>query len=407
MTTEKPPGVLSDRNVLRYLLGQMGSFTGSMLQGAVLSLLVISLTDKEEAARAVGYITAFNVLPGVLLAPFAGLLVDRWNKRNMLVLTALVYSVQTIVLMVMTWNGSITISWIYALALLSGFATAFDGNARNAILKDIIVNQEHMKQTSKMLTSLYTIAQIAGPGLAGYLVLLIGYSGSFMLNLLSNVGLIISLFNTSLIVPYVSPTTPLRLIKPALGGLKHIFQSQQIRLCVLLMTVVCTFGFAYQFLLPVIAKYMLHGDAILYSHLAASNGIGCLVGSFISIAFNHRLSHKSAVILGMAMTGAASIALASTVNTYLASVYVFCAGMGVLISFGSLRGSFNHLLDRSVIGLAGGWMSTFSYGGIAVSSGLGGYFADKGGCPLVLSACGIVLLVAAAVTPFLKGVEKL
>ncbi|MEN9604554.1 MAG: hypothetical protein RJB39_239 [Candidatus Parcubacteria bacterium] len=400
-------GTLSDPNVRRYLLGQLGSSIGSTLQGAVLALLVLSLTRKEQAATVIGLVNAFGLLPGVILGPFAGILLDRWNKRNILITTAVLGGIQATALTLLTYTGHINIWWIYTLSLLLGLITAIDGNGRNAILKDIVANPDHVKQASKLVISLYTVAQVIGPGVAGYLVLTIGYSGSFLLNVLSYVGLVVALLNIHMIIHYVPPTDRLRIWRPVVEGAKHVFSHPEIRLCTILMMTLCLFVFPCQLLMSVIAKYMLHGDAILYSHLSASYGCGSLTGGLLTIVFNTRLSHKNAIVGGMTVAGTFMILLSLTTNTYWASICLFFVGAGFVSMFSALRGSLTHVTERRVMGIVGGWSGTMSYGGLVLASLTMGPLADKVGCPTVLACCGVVTLGVAAVAPFLKGINKL
>lgn len=406
MSIQSSPGVFSDRNLRRYIFGQLISFTGSMLQNAVLALLIISLVGKEIAATAVGIQTAIVLIPGACLAPFAGLLTDRWNKRAVLILSTIIYSIQTTGLLVLTCLGAINLTAIYCLAAIGGIAAAFDGVARYAIVKDIVSNRGETAQAMKIVSSLYTIANIAGSGAAGYIVILLGYHGGFILNLLSNISLIFVLMSVRLTVPYIPPVSKVKLLKPAMSGLKYVFEHQQLRLCAILTVITCCFGFLAQFLMPVIARYMLHGDELVYSHLGMVNGIGSLVGSFITIYFR-KITHKVAVLGGMGLTGVAVILMSFTTTEWAACSCMFFVGLGMMAVFGTLRGSFMHATDSNLSGVSCGWQNALMYGGFTAASLVGGRIVDKFGCAPVLATCGIVLLVTAAVTSFLKGVEKL
>ena len=107
------------------------------------------------------------------------------------------------------------------------------------------------------------------------------------------------------------------------GGRRITFSEPGIRLCILLTTGVCIFGFSYYLLLAVINKYMLHGNEVSYSHLAASNGAGSFAGVFLAIALGDWILHKTLVIAGMMLTGISLIMLCQTTDTHLAMVYVF------------------------------------------------------------------------------------
>ena len=175
---------LSEPNMRWYLGGQLVSLTGTMLQSAVLALLIVSITSKSEAATWTGVVWALGLLPGTFFGPFAGILLDRWDKRKVLMATGAIGTLQALCLAYLSYTGQISLLYIIGLAFIMGFINAVDGPGRNVIVKDAVVDKRNVRQASKMFTSLYNLAQIAGPGFAGYLVITFGYSFTFLLNAL-------------------------------------------------------------------------------------------------------------------------------------------------------------------------------------------------------------------------------
>ncbi len=401
-------GVLSEPNMRWYLGGQLVSLTGTMLQSAVLALLIVTITSKAEAATWTGVVWALGLLPGTFFGPFAGILLDRWDKRKVLMWCGAIGTLQALTLAYLTHTSHITLWQINGLAFLMGFVNAIDGPGRNVIVKDAVADKRNVRQASKMFTSLYNLAQIAGPGFAGYLVITFGYSFTFLLNALSFVALIVALANMKMAMrsPEAANGSG-KVWTQVLEGGKYTFSEPGIRLCILLTTGVCIFGFSYYLLLAVINKYMLHGNEVSYSHLAAANGAGSFAGVFLAIALGERISHKTLIIAGMVLTGISLILLCWTTNTYLAMVDVFLAGAGFMASFSSLRSSMIHIAKQEAAGVVLGYAFTFFYGGMMICAFLVGPLADHLGLPLVLGMSGAVLLVMAAATPFLPGINEL
>jgi DHA3 family macrolide efflux protein-like MFS transporter len=89
-------GALSEPNMRWYLGVQLVSLTGSMLQSSVLALLIVTITSKTEAATWTGIIWALGLLPGTFLGPFAGILLDRWDKRKVLIACGTVGTIQAL-----------------------------------------------------------------------------------------------------------------------------------------------------------------------------------------------------------------------------------------------------------------------------------------------------------------------
>jgi MFS family permease len=401
--------VLSDRNMRWYLGGQLVSLTGTMLQTAVLTLLIVRITSKEQAGTWTGVVWALGLVPGTFFAPFAGILLDRWDKRRVLIATGIIGILQALVLAYLTYTNQITLWGINSLALLMGFVNAIDGPGRNVIVKDAVSDKRNVRQASKMFTSLYNLAQVAGPGFAGYLVVHFGYPFTFLLNAFSFLVLIVALANMRLAMkaPQSEGEIPAKVWKQVLDGGKYTFSEPGIRLCILLTTGVCIFGFSYYILLAVINKYMLGGDEIGYSHLAGANGIGSFVGAFITIVFGEKIAHKLLVVTGMVVTGICLLLLSKTSDPYFAIGCVFLAGTGFMISFSTLRSSIVHIAEEKVAGVVLGFAFTFFYGGMMICSFTIGPLADHFGSPRVLAIAGVVLLVMATLTPLLPGINEL
>ena len=409
---EKPlqrKGILSETSMRWYLGGQLVSLTGSLLQSAVLALLIVSITSKAEAGTWTGVIWALGLLPGTFFGPFSGVLLDRHDKRKILIMTGVIGALQATTLAWLTYTNTATLANILGLALINGFINAIDGPGRNAIVKDIVVDKQNIRQASKTFSSLYNLAQIAGPGFAGYLVLHFGYSFTFLLNALSFVVLIVSLVSVKLTTKLETSGGSVRssIWREVVEGGKYTFSDPGIRLSILLTTGVCVFGFSYNVLLAVINKYLLHGSEITYSHLAVSGGVGSFAGALLAMTLGDRISHKTFVIGGLTCSGAALILLHQTTNIHLAMVFVFMAGLGFMSSFSSLRASMMHIVKQEKTGIMLGFAFSFFFGGMMTCSLTLGYLADKLGLAFVLETAGIALLVLAAVTPFLPGIDEL
>jgi len=404
-------GVLGERNMRWYLGGQLVSLTGTMLQSAVLSLLIIKLTGKTDAAYWVGVVWALGLLPGIFLGPFAGVFLDRSNKKNILIVTGLLGIAQALTLAYLTHVGRITIAEINLLAVLMGIVNAIDGPGRNAIIKDAVLHAHNVRKASKMFTSLYNLAQVAGPGLAGFLVLSFGYSFTFVLNALSFVALIVALLKMKFI-PRVFETASAETENRGTWNLvrsggRYILSEPSIAICVVLTSVVWAFGFSYYAILAVIARDMFNGNPIVYSHLAASSGVGSFLGALVVIKFDERFSHTFLVAGGAFLAGTALFVLSKMGSVHPAMVLVAATGFSLMVCFSTLRSSIIHLARQELTGVVMGFTFTFFYGGMMLGSFGAGYIANRFGCSTELSICGVALGITGLSVPLLPGVKRL
>lgn len=402
-------GVFGERNMRWYLGGQLFSLAGTMLQLAVIALLILSIAGKENGAFWVGVVSAIDLLPGCLLGPLAGLLLDRFDKRKILLVTAALGVVQTSILAFLTYTNQITIWEICALAFFMGIVNAVDGPGRNVIVKDAVEHEYNVRSASKTFTSLYNLAQIAGPGIAGFLILTFGYPLTFVINGLSFLALIIALSQMRLRVREASVPPPVRASVPRLlkDGARYTLGEPGIRVSIMLVAILCMFGYFYYPILAVIARDLFQGGPLVYSYLAASAGVGSFIGALILLGFPERVRHSSLVIGGMICMALALIALAFTSWLPIGIALLGFMGLSFMVAFSSLRSSVVHLAKQEYAGIVMGYTFTFFYGSITIGSFVAGSLANAYGSSFVLILGGCALLVSGVVAAFLPGIREI
>ncbi len=400
-------GVLGERNMRWYLGGQLLSLTGTMLQTAVLSLLILEIVGKVGAPFWVGLVWALDLAPGFLFAPFAGILLDRFDKRKVLIVTGIFGVLQAFIFVFLTYTHQITVIEICVLALCMGMVNAVDGPGRNVIIKDAVENQYNVRQASKMFSSLYNLAQILGPGLAGFMILYLGFPITFIINGLSFVALIVALLNMHLPSKVIStePNQKIKIWALISRGYMYIFSEPGIRLSIILTGLICTFGFLYLPMLSVIARDMFHGNAITFSYFAAASGLGSFFGAFVILKFNDIIPHRTLVICGITLLGASLLTLSFMTYFFAGIVCIFLAGFGFMTSFSSVRSSIIHLARQDLVGIVMGITFTFFYGGMMLGAFSSGFFANLYGCPAVLMTGGIIMLAIGLTVPYLSGIK--
>ena len=377
-----------------------------MLRAALIPLLIIEMVGPVRAPALVGLVGALNVLPGAFISALAGLYLDRSDKRRVLTITGVVGIITCLILAYLTCNGpgNVEIWQIMAITVITGFTNALDGVARNVIVKDALRDSTHHGLGGMMFTSLYTVAMILGSGMAGYLIIGIGFSMSFILSGLSYLVLIFGLWRMDF--SHLSLDQ-----KPWKGiwytfkeGWSYTFHNRGLRVCIMLAAIITVFGFSYNMILSVIAKLMYHGGPREYSRLAMAGGFGSMLGSIITTKFSSRRP-VGFTVCGCMVIGVSHLMFAFTSSLQVATILVFFCGFGFMTAFTPVRGAIMHLADRNKMGIVMGITFMFFYGGLSVSGLASGYLASHFGCPTVLVICGSLLIATGLVAPFLPGIK--
>src|SRR6266542_3566020 len=179
----------ADTDDRRFFFGQLVSVSGTWMQQLAQDWLVLRLTNR---ALPVGITTALQFAPVLVLGIWGGLIADRLDKRRLLLATQGAMSALALALGVLTATGSVRLWMIYLLALLLGFATAFDMPARQAFVTEM-VGPDHLANAVGLNSAVFNSARIIGPAVAGVLIGVVGIAPAFFVNALSYLAVMTSL----------------------------------------------------------------------------------------------------------------------------------------------------------------------------------------------------------------------
>src|SRR5262252_9404230 len=162
---------LSHRNYQLFFAGQSISLIGTWMTRIATSWLVYRLTGSALLLGVVGF---SGQIPSFVLAPFAGVLVDRWNRHRLLVVTQILALVQSLALAVLTLAGVIKIWHVIALSVFQGLINAFDMPARQAFVVEMVERREDLSNAIALNSSMVNAARLLGPSLAGVIIAAVG-----------------------------------------------------------------------------------------------------------------------------------------------------------------------------------------------------------------------------------------
>jgi MFS family permease len=320
-------------NYRRYFSGQLVSISGNWMQTVAEIWVVLSLTGSGVA---VGFTTALQFLPMLLVGAWGGLIADRLAKRPLLIATQALHMLPPLVLFALAVANGLSPVAVYAVALARGVVNAVDYPTRQAFVVEMVGSGKVVNAVS-LNSVLIHAARVVGPALAGILIATVGVEPCFALNAASYGVMIVALAgmeSEALRPAAVEPRRP----GGVRAGLRYVRATPQLWIPLGLMAVVGTFGFNFQSILPLLARFTFDGGASSYAALVTAMGIGAVVGALATGARNTvtpallagaaigfgalALLAAGAPSLGfelllLAPLGAASVTLAASVNSAL------------------------------------------------------------------------------------------
>jgi MFS family permease len=269
---------LTVRNYRLFTSGQIVKLLGTWMQITAQDWLVLELSNNSPSA--LGYVTALQFAPVLLLTLFAGRLADRYDKRLLLIWVNVAFVIFTVGLSTLVATGAVTLGYVYLFAALVGLASAIETPVRQSFVSEL-VPRELLPNALGLSAATFNTARIAGPALAGVVIGLLGLTPVFLLN----------------IVTAVSPTVALIRMRPAelfrekvveraeasiIDGLRYVSRRDDLLLPISLIFVVSLIGMNFGLTLPALAKIVFQVDATRFGLLTTFLALGALCGAMAS-----------------------------------------------------------------------------------------------------------------------------
>ena len=266
---------LRGRNFRLFFSGQSVSLVGTWMTRVATAWLVYRLTG---SSLLLGMVSFAGQIPTFLLAPFAGVLVDRVDKHKVLVATQVVSMVQSFALAGLTLSPRITIRDLVWLSVLQGVVNAFDMPVRQSFLVQMVDDRADLSNAIAINSSMVNAARLVGPSIAGIIISVSSEGWCFLIDGLSYVAVVASLLMMRIAVP--------KAVRGATGmvgqlreGWEYVSGYRPIRTILLMFAVVSLMGWPYTVLMPVFAGRVLHGGAHTLGFLLGAAGIGSLISA--------------------------------------------------------------------------------------------------------------------------------
>jgi MFS family permease len=272
-TPVPPLAAFSVPNYRRFVIGQSISLVGSWTETVAQALLVLQLTGSGVW---LGLATAARYLPVLLLTPYAGLLVDRADKRRILLFTQGSLAALSLTLGAIVLLDAIQLWMVFAVAFGFGVLTALDNPARLAFVPEI-VGPRLIRNAVTLNSTLVNVGRAVGPVVAAALVASVGIGWCFIANGVSFAGVLAALLTLD-----ISRLRPSARVSHRGGqlrdGLTYARRVPEILAPLCMMALIGTFTYEFEVSLPLFARGPLGGGATTYSWLMGAFGLGAVLG---------------------------------------------------------------------------------------------------------------------------------
>lgn len=322
---------LANRNYRLYFAGQAISLVGTWMQQVAMSWVVYQL---NHSSLQLSIVLFAGQIPSLFLSPLAGVLVDRYHRHRVLLLTQSLAMVQALLLALLTWMGRIDVWQLVLLSLFLGLVNTFDMTTRQAFLSEMVNRREDLGNAIALNSSIVNGARLIGPTLAGFILAQTSADVCFLLNGLSYLAVLLALLAMRLDKPS-RPRAAAPLWQGFQEGLRYVSGFAPIRILLLLLGLSSMTGMSYTVLLPEFTVQQLGGDARTLAFLTAASGLGALAGALFLASRKSVLGLGRWLFLALTLLGLGLVAFAGVSHFTPALLVLFVIGFGMMVQMAS------------------------------------------------------------------------
>ncbi|MGA8530414.1 MAG: MFS transporter [Acidobacteriaceae bacterium] len=317
---------LRHRNFRLFFGGQTISLVGTWMTRIATAWLVYRLT---HSALLLGTVSFVGQIPTFVLAPFAGVIVDRANRRQVLIWTQTLAMVQSLALAWLTLSHRITIAEVLVLSVFQGMINAFDMPGRQAFMVQMVEDRSDLSNAIAINSSMVNVARLVGPSLAGLVIAASSEGWCFLIDGISYIAVIISLLLMRVPVMAVRRAAA-GMFKQMQEGWSYVSSFTPVRTILILFAVVSLMGMPYMVLMPIFAAQVLHGGAHTLGFLMGAAGAGALVSAFSLVLRRSVRGLTRMIPISAAIFGAGLVAFGFSRWLPLSLVLMLFTGFGML-----------------------------------------------------------------------------
>lgn len=392
---------LKSRNYRLFFIGQGLSLIGTWMTQVASIWLVYKLTSSAWLLGIVGFTSQ---IPSFIVMPFAGVLVDRFNRLQVLLAAQILSMLQSFTLAFLTLTGQINIWHIIILSFLQGIFSSFDAPARQAILPELVEQKDAFANAIALNASMFNSARLIGPAIAGLIIARLGAGFCFLIDGISFIAVLTALFSMRLKPKKIEviSTHPLERLKE---GFVYTFGFPPIRSILLLLALVSFMGMQYTVLVPIFATKILQGGPQTLGFLMASSGIGALIGAVYLSTRHTVLGLDKFIAYSPALLGLGLIIFSLSRVEWLSLITMFVIGLAFIMQFTPSTTIIQTIVDDDKRGRVMSIYTMAFFGVLPFGNLFAGFLADYIGAPNTLIIAGVSCILGSLI--FTKNLPAL
>jgi MFS family permease len=380
------------RNFRLFFGGQTISLVGTWMTRIATAWLVYRLT---HSALLLGTVSFAGQIPTFLVAPFAGVWIDRWDRRQVLVWTQTLAMVQSFALAGLTFSGQISINWILFLSIMQGIINAFDMPGRQSFMVQMVEDRADLGNAIAINSSMVNLARLIGPSFAGLVIAASNEGWCFFVDGISYIAVIISLLLMRVHVAELKRAAA-PMFEQMREGWQYVSTFVPIRNILLLFALVSLMGMPYMVIMPLFAAQVLHGGAHTLGFLMGAAGVGALISALSLVVRKSVRGLIKMIPIAAAIFGAGLILFGLSHVVWISLVLMTAVGFGMMQGLTASNTIIQTLVPEDKRGRVMSYYTAAFVGMAPFGSLLAGSLAHWIGAPRTVMLTGTCCILGAA-----------
>ncbi|WP_238883948.1 MFS transporter [Clostridium sp. YIM B02551] len=394
---------LMHKNFRYFWMGQCASLIGTWMQNIGQSWLVLSITNSPFL---LGILTTVQFIPVTIFSLFAGVIVDRFPKKRLLLFTQASSMILAFILSAMVFSNTVKYEYILIVAFLLGCINCIDMPTRQAFTVEI-AGKEDLMNAIALNSSIFNLARILGPSIGAVVMAYFGAAWCFFFNGVSYLAVLYGLYNIDVDGNNIKQRVKSNIISEIKDGLSYVKNDILLLETLLMVCIIGIFAFNYNVLVPSFTKLVLDGNEKTYGLLMSFLGAGSLVGALnVSIRSKRGPKMKVAFISSIVIS---AMLILNGLNKSLAFTSLLLIITGFFnIAFSTTSNSLLQLNSKDEY--RGRVMSIYSLvfaGATPIGSLLTGWICDKIGASAGFLVSGGAVLILVIIIRIIFKTKKI
>lgn len=389
LSMRNPFAALRHKSFRYYWIGMAISTIGLWMQNTAQPWLAYELTNSPLL---LSLVSALQFTPVLLFSLFAGVLIDKFNKKHILIFTQIAAMLITLVVAILDFTGNIAYWHLLVSSSLLGLVNTFDIPTRQTFVIEL-VGKEDLSAGIALNSAQFNLARILGPAIAGLIMFKWGTASCFFINSFSFGAVLISLIFVKPLLFKKEPMKQANIFHSISAGLRFVFSKPVLFMPLIFMAIAATFAMNFNVLVPVFAIEELKLEADGFGFLMSAAGVGALCGALTMASISRGGIKKAFIFIFPILVGGLIVLMGMSRTLLLTAVIIAVASFFYMIFMASVNTTVQLNTSNEFRGRVMSVYSLIVAGSTPIGNLFAGAISDRYSASLGFIICGAVIVL--------------